>query len=254
MNKRGIVLIEIVIIIVLLAIIALGIVSYISEGLRFNIANINQQKALYMAQAGIMRSIVDYRDNGLWSSVQNVDMRNESYYHLGRNANFLWVDASNPQISTKKLKRIPIQNINSTSPITITNMVVSWTFGGTIKKVTLGGSSVWSGNTGSPASLNITDFEIASGTSYTGSDQQIWEFSRNVTGDVIVTFIFSDGSSYKTYILKSGTGANKEFSITATGEVRNGANVVGRRTLVATYDTGTNKITSWEESQNHIIP
>jgi hypothetical protein len=36
--------------------------------------------------------------------------------------------------------------------------------------------------------------------------------------------------------------------------MRSGAAIVARRTLVATYDTGTSGITSWEESPTHIMP
>lgn len=253
-NNKGIVLIEVIIIVVLLAIVACGIAFYISEGLRFNITGINQAKALYMAQAGIMRSIVDYRDDSLWNAGQNVNVMAEFYYHLGRNANFLWVDASSPQIAGKQVKRIPIKNINALNPITITDMVVSWTFGGNITQVNLGGTNVWTGVASSPATLNITDFTLTAATSYSAAIDQIWQFSNNASGDVVVTFIFNDGSSHKAYLLKNGQGVNKEFSITSTGEVRSGSTSLARRTLNATYDTGTSRITSWEETQSHIIP
>ncbi|MBM3251819.1 MAG: hypothetical protein FJZ11_03460 [Candidatus Omnitrophica bacterium] len=280
MNKKSIVLIEVIIIIVLLAIVAFGIVIYITEGLRFNITKINQDKALYMAQTGIMRAIADYEDddrcsNGTkcWSSAQNVNVENESYYHIGEDANFLWVDASNPLIiqrAKKTLRRIPIKNIhkkneNEENSITITGMLVSWNFEGNIRKVTLGGVAVWSNNPGlpSPADLNInleipyTNLEIPSGTSYSSNTHQIWEFSKNIPAgfDITVTFRFSDGSSRKAILAKNQRAGNKEFSIKSTGEVRSGLNVEARRTLVATYDTAdTAEITSWEESQDHIIP
>lgn len=259
MNNRSIILVEMIIIMVLLAIVAFGITSYIAESLEFSLTNINQEKALYMAQAGVMRAIVDFRDGGLWSSVQNNnEAGDEFYYHLGKNANFLCVNAATPQLSGKQLKRIAIKNIHATSAITITNIIVSWTFGGNITKVTLGSNTVWTGTASSPASLDISDFIIAAGVYYASNNDQIWEFSGNVPSvastDVVVTFVFSDGSSYKAYIFKDGKGADKEFSITSTGEIRRGAAIAARRTLVATYDNGTNKFTSWEETQSHIIP
>ena len=260
MNRRGITLVSIIMIMVLLAIIVAGITSYIVEGLRFSVSNTNSTKALYMAQAGVMSAIVDFLDNGLWGSARNNnDAGGEFYYHLGKSADFLFIDPSTPQASGKVLKRIPIKNLNSSSSITITDLVVSWTFGGTIDKVTLANSIVWTGSLSSPASLNITDTTIASGGAQHGNNNdQIWEFSGNVpttsTTEVLVEFIFSDGSSRKAYLLRLGKGGNKEFSITSTGEIRRGASLEARRTLRATYDLGTNKITSWEESTGHIIP
>jgi len=255
MNKKGIVLIGVIIIIVALSIVALGITIYISEALRANVGNINQTKALYMAQTGIMRAIVDYRDGGSWNPAQNVNVEGGFYYHLGKNANFLLVDASAPKISGKKLIKIPIQNINASSSITITDMIVSWGFGGSLVGVKLGNTLVWSGTASSPASLNVTDLTIASGTSYSGYNDQEWEFSTaSIIGDVVCTFILSDGSQIKSYLIKNDLSGSKEFSITATGEVRSGTAVQARRTLNATYDIGTSKITSWQESQNHINP
>lgn len=259
MNKKGITLVSIIMIITLLAIVVGGITSYISEGLRFSVSNMNTTKALYMAQAGLVAAIVDFQDNGLWGSVQNNnDAGGEFYYSIGKNADFFWINPATPQTTGKQLKRIPIKNLNSAGSITITDLLVAWTFGGNITSVTLGNSNVWTGALASPASLNITDLAITSGTQHANNNDQIFEFSSNVPStsstDMVVTFVFSDGSSRKAYILKSGLGANKEFSITSTGEVRGGVSGTFRRTLLATYDTGTNKITSWQEASSHIIP
>ncbi|MDP8289823.1 MAG: hypothetical protein P9M02_02505 [Candidatus Susulua stagnicola] len=256
MKKNGFVLIGIIILIVLLAIITLGITTYISEALLLNVSNINQEKTIYLAQAGIMRAIVDYVDGGSWDSAQNVNVAGEFYYHLGQSSNFLLVDASNPETSggDKHLRKIPIQNINASDDIIITDMIVSWTFGGNIKKVKLDNTEVWSGNIVSPASIDITDFTLTPGAVYSGNNDQKWEFQSAISGDVTVTFIFGDGSQRKAILLDDDFGSDNEFSITATGEVRNGVNVEARRTISATYDVGTSGITSWEESQSHIIP
>jgi len=256
MNKKGIILVEVIIVITLLAIIVAGATVYIAETLRFDISTIEQDKALYAAQAGVMRTIVDYQDGGTWDSAQDVNLMDEFYYQLGEDANFLLVNASNVQLSggDEHLRRIPIQNINATSSITITNMTVTWTFGGDIDKVKLGGSTVWDDSASSPADIDITDFAIASGVSHTGNNDQKWEFEDDITGDIEVTFIFSDGSSYKALLLDDDNSVDNEFSIKATGEVRNAAVVKARRTLVATYDVGEDEITSWEESAGHIIP
>jgi len=258
MKRKGFTLIGVLVVVVLMSVVALGIVVYIFEDLRLSISNINQEKALYMAQAAIMLAIVDYEDGTLWDSAQNVNPTGEFYYHLGRDANFLQVDASAPSISAGTLDTIPIKNVNASASITITQMIVEWDFGGNITEVTLGGTSVWSGTATTGQTLDITDFVITSGTAYTTATDQAWTFANSASGDIVVTFIFSDSSTYKLYLTKDSSGitvsGNHEFSITATGEIRSGANVEARRTLVATYDDGTNEITSWQETQNHIIP
>ena len=256
MKNNGFVLIGIIIIIVLLSIVVLGITTYISEALLLNVSDINQEKAIYSAQSGVMQAIVDYVDGGSWDSTQNTNVSGEFYYHVGQDSNFLLIDASNPETSggDKRLRKIPIQNINASDDIIITDMIVSWTFGGNIKKVKLDNTEVWSGNIVSPASIDITDFTLTPGAVYSGNNDQKWNFQNVISGDVIVTFIFSDGSRRKAILLEDDSGSDNEFTITATGEVRNGVNVEARRTISATYDVGTSEITSWEESQSHIIP
>ncbi|MFC1708650.1 hypothetical protein ACFL2J_01125 [Candidatus Omnitrophota bacterium] len=258
MNNKGIMLIGVIVIIVALSIAALGIATFLTEALRSNVINVNQKKALYMAQAGIMQAIADYNESGggagFWDSAQNENVGEEFYFHLGEDANFLLVDASAPQIDGQEYKRIHIKNINDTDTITITDMVVSWTFVGNLTEVTLAGASVWTGTETSPASIDIADTALATEDEYLGDDDQIWEFSADISGDIICTFIFSDGSQVKAYLLKDDLSGNSEFSITATGEIRSGTTVEARRTLTASYDIGTSEITSWQESQSHIIP
>jgi len=257
MNNKSIVLIEVIIIIVLLAIVALGIATYVTESLRYNVSSINQDKALYLAQAGIMRAIVDYKNNGSWSPMQNVNVAEGLYYHIGGgSSDFLLVEAFDPTVFGKQIYSIAIYNVSGSNSITITDMVVDWSFGGSIKKVKLGGGWVWSGTLSSPASLDIIDFTMLAGQSFTVLSQQVWEFSANIPANfsINVTFIFSDGSRRKVILAQNQRAGNKEFSIKATGEVRNGNKVEARRTLVATYDTNTSTITSWEETQDHIIP
>lgn len=251
--KKGMVLIQVIMIITLLSVFAAGIVLYGAQSLLFNISNVEQEKALFMAQSGIMRAIVDYKSDGLWTAGRNVYVADGFYYHSGTAANFLWVDTSDSQKSGKTLKRIPIKNINAADAVVITNMVVEWDFGGNITDVSLGGASLWSGTAVSPAALDISDLTIAANTAYTSGNDQQWTFSNAPSGDIKVKFVFSDGSSFRVYILRDGLTADTSFSVTSTGEIRNGAAVAAKRTLSAVYDTGTNRIISWNEIQSHII-
>lgn len=255
MNRKGITLVAVIMVIVLLAIIVGGITSYIFEGLSFNVSNINQEKALYMAQAGIMKGLAVYKNTGLFAIERNINVAGEFYYHLGTTSGFLSIDASAPKISSKQLREVHIKNLDSTTAITITSIIVEWAFGGNITSVKLGNTFVWSGSLTSPANITLSPaITLNPGQSYSAQNDQIWRFSNALSGDIICTFIFSGGTSRKCYLLKNGGGANNEFPLAATGEIRSGAAPVARRTLIATYDIGTGNITSWQESQNHIIP
>jgi len=250
-NNRSIVLVELILIIVALGIIVFGITSYISQGLLYNLSNINQEKALFMAQAGVMKGLADYNNTGEFTT-EVFNVAGEFWYKLGKSSSFLLVDASTPKINKKnELWNIPIRNLNSTNTITVTGMVVEWSFGGNFLALKVGGSTLWSGTLASPATVNLSPVLTLNPRR---SSTPLWGFSNTPGGDVICTFIFSDGSRSKFYLLKNGGGCNNEFRITATGEIRSGASVLARRTLIATYDAGTAKITSWEESQSHIIP
>jgi len=96
---------------------------------------------------------------------------------------------------------------------------------------------------------------IPANTTYGGTNDQYLQFSVNVPASitVMVTFNLSDGSYFKKYLVIGGEVTNNEFSLKATGKIQGGSSIETRkRTIIATYDVGTNKITSWEESQQHL--
>ena len=253
--KKAVALIGLIIVITFLAIIVFGITTYIGEALRYNISNINQGKALYMAQAGVMAAIVDYEDGGSWDDAQDVNPVDELYYQLGEDANFLRVDASSPRLfgGNKKLNGITLYNINASDNIAISSLVVSWTSDGgeTLTNIDFaGGSDEWTGSASSGNSITLS-YTFNSGSNY--SLALNWGAGDDISGKTIaIQFNFTDNSSYEALVLDSGSGADDAFLITATGEVRNGALVKSRRTLSVTYDVGTSEITSWEESQDHL--
>ena len=257
MNNKGIVLIVVVIVIALLGIVAIASTTYITEALRFNTTNIDQGKAFYMAQAGVMAAIVDYSDGDAWSPVQNVNVTGEFYYHVGEDMNFFRIDASSPTLfsGNRRLRNITLYNANASSNIVLDAITISWdTDGGeTLTNIDFaGGSDEWIGSVSSGQSISLS-YTFIAGSSY--SLQLDWSVGDDLSGKTITAqFDFSDGSSRSANLLDFGSGGNDEFSITATGEVRTGAVVEARRTLSATYDVGTSEITSWEESLNHIIP
>lgn len=256
MRKRSIVLIELIIIIVLLAIITLGITTYISEALNFNVTSINQQKAIYAAQAGVMRAIVDYETNGSITAATDAQIADNLYYSIGGAGMFFLADCSNPSIvANRKLKNINMTNLNSTDPVTITHMEVSWTPDGgeNLTEIDLGrGVAEWSGSAPSGTNLDMTDYTIGAGV--TENDVWLdWEVGSDISAMTISAVLtFSDATTLEIVLLDAGLGSSNAVIITSTGKAV--SPYVWRRTLKAGYDVGTSGIISWEESQEHIIP
>ncbi len=259
LGEKGIALIVVIVIVVITAIIILGIASFISNALALATAKSSMEGALFAAQAGIYAAIYDYLavpSARYWTKTANVNITGNKYYSVGKDANFLLVNAFNPQISNKVLQAVPLSNINQTQAITVKQMIVEWTglSGSTrLNQVYLGGTRRWNSSVSSGQLLTLSpQFQMNATVVYSGTTQNRWIFSVNLptNATVIVTFIFTDGSSRKTYLLNEGHGGNNEFSITATGAVRGTTN--WRRSIEATYDVTVGKITSWQEVGSHI--
>lgn len=74
MQKRGIALIVVIMLMTLLAITTFGITAFVVERLRLVNARQNEINAYYMAQAGIYYGIYKYRKDGTLSPPQTYDL------------------------------------------------------------------------------------------------------------------------------------------------------------------------------------
>ncbi|MFC1674546.1 hypothetical protein ACFL1K_01435 [Candidatus Omnitrophota bacterium] len=253
-SNRGIVLIALIMVIVLLAIVAFGIVFYISEGLRFNVMNLGRDQAFYAAQAGLMQAIVDYANNGSITEAADVSLADNLSFSIGGSGMFFLADCSNPRIiAGRKLKDISMTNLNSADDITITHMEVSWTPDGgeNLTSIDLGRGVVeWTGSASSGTNIDMSDFTIPAGV--TENDVWLdWEIGSNILPMTISAMItFSDNSGVEIMLLDEGAGSVNAIIITSTGEAVTPFTYI--RTLKAGYDVGTNEIISWEESQDHL--
>ncbi|MDP3789403.1 MAG: hypothetical protein Q8R48_03260 [Candidatus Omnitrophota bacterium] len=263
-NQKAVALILVIIIIAVVAVVVLGIASFISSGLALNIARSYTERAIFGAQAGVYAAIRDYiaTTPRYWVKARNTNVLGNVYYSIGRDANFLLIDADNPQITNNIIQRIPLSNINQTQAITADKMKVEWynfPANTRLNRITLGGSQRWTGSaiSGQTPPLTLSPaFRLNARQTITGTMANSWRFTNNIPKNaiIIVTFYYStpsgDGSSRTVYLYNNGRSGNYEFSITATGEARE--KVRWKRTIEATYDAGVNRITSWQETQNHI--
>lgn len=267
MNNKGITLVGVIVIVVLLAIVAFGIVSYISEGLRYNIMNINREKALYAAQAGIMSAIAEYVNNGTISEETDTQLTSDTSYSIGGSGMFFLADCSTPRIvADRKIKDISMTNLHPTDDITITHMEVSWTPDGGehLISIDLGRGTVeWSDPTGvlSGTNIDMADFTIPANS--TEPDVWLdWEQGSSISPMTITAALtFSDSSTLEIMLLNAGAATVNAIIITSTGKVA--SNKIWKRTLKVGYDVGEvdpdvhadglgdEEIISWEESQDH---
>jgi len=254
LNNKGIVLLSVILIIVFFSVAAIGITTYIVEALKLNVAHINQEKAFYAAQAGVMHAIVDYVNNGSITAVTDTQIATDTYFSIGGSGMFFLADASNPTIiASRKLKDVSMTNLNSTSAVTITHMQVSWTPDGgeNLISIDLGRATVeWSGTAPSGTNIDMADYTIGAGV--TENDVWLdWETGSDITAKTISAILtFSDGSTVEIILLNAGMASNQEIVITSTGKFT--GTYTHERTLKASYDIGTSEITSWEESQEHL--
>ncbi len=253
-------------VIMLLAIVIFGITTYIVESLRYNVTAMNQQKALYMAQAGIMSVIADYKADGVITSTQystNVEPPSEFYYSVENNSNSLVIGGSNCKANGRVVNHWPIKNISSDTAVVLDSVSITWDFPANLMSMKLGNQFIYKGSLlSSPATINSANcysskipLTIPPGTSYDGPNEQYIHFDANIPSGITisVTFNFSNGSSLSKTLVKDGETTNDELTIKATGKVQGGIAPVARRTLVATYDVTSGEITSWQESQAHIM-
>ncbi len=234
-----------------------GIAVFISNSLVLNVVRASMEGALFAAQAGVYAAIYDYMASPTqpyWIKAANVNIIGNVYYSVGKDANFLLLDADNPQTANasgtnNQLQRISLTNINQTQAIRVNRMMVEWyNFGGNLNRIVLGGTTRWTGSAISGQLITLSStFTMNARQAFTGTTSNTWRFTATIPKEaiILVTFYFTDNSTRKAYLFNNGRSGNNEFSITATGEVRGATN--WRRTIEATYDVGVNRITSWQE-------
>ena len=272
-NERGIALIAVAVLILLASIIVLSISRLISGSAPVTEASVSTEQALYASQAAIYDAIRTYRENGSWyahieESLSGASSQNIKAY-VGNISNFLLVAARPARTVsgvTNAIQDFGLSNINYNQGLQISKVKVKYypTVSSGVDIVMTGlklGGSVMSISPASGSSDTeftlATPFTIAARTGYTAAAQNAFVFNTLLPSNMTLnaTFYVSDMSGIATYtrksvIINNGAGGNNEFTITATGKA--GENLEWKRTIEATYDTGTSTITSWQELDSHL--
>ncbi len=253
-KNRAQILIPVIMLIIIAVILISGIVIFLSQMINLNLARSELTKAVYAAQAGAYKAIVDYKNTGSITAETDTQIADNTYYSIGGAGMFFLTDCSNPRINAnRKLIDITMANVNSIDSITITHMQVSWAPDGgeNLISIDLGrGTSEWSGIAQSGTNIDMADYTIPAGT--TENDVWLdWEVGTDITNMTITAVLtFSDASTLEITLLDEGLGASKAIVITSTGKIT--ARKTWRRTIKAGYDTGTDEIISWNEATGHL--
>jgi len=254
MSNRGQILIPTVILIIVVTIIILGVIMFLSEMTRLTLARGHLARAVYAAQAGVYKAIVDYKNNGSITAETDTEIADNLYYSISGSSMFFIADCSSPSIiASRKLNDISMSNVNSADSLTITHMQVSWTPDGgeDIISIDLGRATAeWTGTAQSGTNIDIIDFTIPAST--TENDVWLdWAVGSDITSMTITAVLtFSDGSTVDITLLDDGLGSSNAIFINSTGKVT--ARETWRRTITAGYDVGTDEIISWRESMSHL--
>lgn len=108
---------------------------------------------------------------------------------------FLGVDISGVLLTNnnRTLSGITIENTSTNCDIIITDIGLTWTSNRRFQQIYIGGSSVWSGNTSSGTSNDITDFTLGSLQSGVSTE---YLFNNSINGNTFsITFTMSDGTT-----------------------------------------------------------
>jgi hypothetical protein len=253
LNAKGQVLVGLVIIMTIVTILVATTTSFLSQMLNLETARIDQARALYAAQAGIYRTIVDYRNTGTVSGATDVQITGNAYYSISADAgNGLRVDSRNPKwlANGRRLRGVIMDNVTS-SNIALSSIAVSWSpdNGEQLEKISfIIGFYEWTGTASSGQTITLSYTFTPAGSYVLDLDWATGNDLRNKT--ITVRFNFSDGSYKIANIIENGQSGDDTITLKATGKVV--ARDTWKKTFVVTYDVTSQEITSWKESNAHL--
>ena len=259
--KKGVTLIETIMLIVFVSIAVLGVTVFIVQRFAELNTKVISNKCLYLAQAGVQDAIEQVRSRfspattyGYYPLGLTTVNTGETFRRGGTAADMLIVNSADAAASSSDIINIKIQEAtNSATPAVILDqMVVTWTQTATrrLTAINIGGSDKWTGNLTSPATCNITNVTL--GTGITPITRLRFNNSASVITSISIQFIMTDGSSKTVAVYPKNN--NSVFTIKSTGKV-SGSNIY--RTQEVDYNlmntTTSARIDDYDEINTEII-
>ncbi len=228
-----------------------GVTFYLTEHLRITSLRQNQTKAIYLAQAGVMREFYNFRSgNGVSLTETTVTAGpapgtadDDVYQISGPQADFLLVNMrGNITFPTNNLCGAPRERILGWSlrnvrgagqgAIRIDWVRVNWSPDGGegVLRIDLNANTIWAAPCNNPAGINtniaIPNQTLPARTRWDGSRNRVWFTSSAMDAMdwIDIIFVMSDGSERVShYDLVSVADSSADFTLRSVGTVRRGA-------------------------------
>lgn len=246
-QKRGIVLVAAVMLMVFASMVVAGVTVFIVQRLSGTKSNDRQLADLYLAQAGIHYALYHFREhdrtgNGYYS-LGSTQVDSQRHFIVGgREADRLMVKTSLAAMNNRLLTNLTIQNASNTKSIRIDRMVVDWNNSRRLRTIVINGITVWTGNRSHPVDADIAP-NVVLNTTPTIYPINSLEFSGQMTGaTVTVDFVMKDGSEKNVQVYPATN--NNNFTVEATGKI---TGLPGYRTIRAQYNSLTGRISQYSE-------
>ncbi len=256
-NRRGILLLASVMLLVFVSIVVVGTTVFIAQRLRQVNASRIRAACINLAQAGINQAVYLFRlrdlsGNGYFSLGQtNIDANN-FFILTATGANLLMVNTSTAAFGTGRASRdllnLRIQNATNSQPITINRMTVSWSKSGparNLRRIRIDGIIVWRGTAASGETINLDPiFPLSNTLPILIYPINFLRFSGSMDGttNVTIQFFMTDGSSKTVTVFPASPSNN--FTVTSLGRTV-GSNIV--RTVRAEYNATTSRVINYLE-------
>ncbi|MDD5252698.1 MAG: hypothetical protein PHW44_02185 [Candidatus Omnitrophica bacterium] len=256
-NKKGLVLIAAIMLVVFVSITVLGLSTFIVGWYKQIYSAEIEERCIYNAMAGINYALYQYRKDAthnLTNGTFNIDGMNFTLSTVasgggGGGTSSLVVNATGAYLGDngRILQGVTIRN-SSASPITINKIVVTWTGSNRMANIQLNGSTVWSGSAySSPATVNISNTTIPANTTF---PINLIQFNNPIfNANITLSFVMTGGitttactawPSQGSVCIQSGTG----LTIKSMGKTA-GSNQY--RSVQATYTIASGNVSDYGE-------
>jgi len=161
-----------------------------------------RMKCYYAARAGLADAAYLCRQQRHWQSgvtlPEKTYIEDKVFFYLQqRQADSFLLDTrfsatGRSHANRNSINGIMFYNAVASLPVKITGLNLTWTKGGRLRKIVIGGKNVWKGRLRSPASCNIKPVSLLS----SGVSIDSLQFDADMRGgELNAAFLFSDGST-----------------------------------------------------------
>jgi len=281
-SQRGFGLIILVMLIAVSAILIASTTLMMKNAVAQIQLQIDQTKAYYLAQSGVMRAIHNWfissaTDTSRRYAELNTTITGNQIFKTGSQANFAYFsfNSADWQTSNTILRAWNIRNIHSTNSITVKSVKISWSPaapGVNLNRIRLANTTVASGPFLNGATIPLTLSTLTSGSAWGGNNTNLrWTGNPTATGNITINaqWTFNDDSATKDSVThnvlfwngaQAGAGlpGQHTFSVTSTGQVNQSGGQAFKvlSTVKATVSgdpsSGNVEVIDWEKVDKNI--